>query len=393
MDEQRLTGSLRVALDREAAHHELSSDAWDGVQRRLRRTQWWRTAAAVTAAAVVAAVAIAVPRLLTHRATAPSSAASGRLVIAGHYKLTLSADLSRAVEHGAYTIGYGSVWVAGRDGLYRVVPATGRVVRIRVPGTNPTCGSGVTVGVGAVWVSHGCGVYRIDPRRNRVVATIGVSGAGDVLTVAGGRVWVWDVSGYLVRIDPASNRILPGRSPVGHVSGMTVGDGALWVAGFGDSVTEVDLATGAVLRQLTLNTGPYAAGAGAIWAIGNGQPPLSAHWVYRLSKNTGREVAATFIRYTQATQVAYWSHRIWVLTAPAADSPVSVVGIDPDTGRVGKSVDLCSKYYTRTPSHHPLCITSPATMVAAPGGLWVLGYSNYNYTARQLVHLVLRARR
>ena len=62
-NDQQTAATLRLALDREVANHQLSSGAWPRLERRLRRQPWRRAAIAAVCTAIVATAAAVTPYL------------------------------------------------------------------------------------------------------------------------------------------------------------------------------------------------------------------------------------------------------------------------------------------------------------------------------------------
>jgi YVTN family beta-propeller protein len=87
--------------------------------------------------------------------------------------------------------GFGSVWVAERDGdnVRRIDPVTGRTHQVIAVGHVP---SDVAVGRDSVWVTNHCDgtVSRIDPATNRVVRTIKLGYHPQWLALGRGFAWV-----------------------------------------------------------------------------------------------------------------------------------------------------------------------------------------------------------
>ena len=171
MDHDQIAARIRLALDREAARHQLSPGAWPRIERRLGRRAWRQTAI-VTACVALAAAATATtylwPATPRPAVSHPRQRPAPQLVLASRTRLAQGiTDLAA---------GYGGVWVIGNGVIYRVDPATARTVTaIPIPGIGEW--SHLATGAGAVWVTTGiqaghAGVYRIDPRRNRVTAFI-----------------------------------------------------------------------------------------------------------------------------------------------------------------------------------------------------------------------------
>jgi hypothetical protein len=63
MEHGQIAERLRLALEREAARHEVSPGAWSQIERRLRRQTWRRAGIVAVCVAVAAAGAAAAPYL------------------------------------------------------------------------------------------------------------------------------------------------------------------------------------------------------------------------------------------------------------------------------------------------------------------------------------------
>ena len=234
-DNDQLTATtLRLALDREVAKHQLSSGAWPRLDRSGLRRQPRRRAAIVGVCTAIVATAAAMAPYLWDGLSGPLAShpppqPGPHLVIGARTNVSST---------GPLTTGYGGVWIIGPGVIYRVDPATARTVAtIPTPGTSGK-GSQIVTGAGAVWAtSNGghVGVYRIDPRHNRVMSFIRLQPNPIGIAVAHGRIWVTepkDGPGIVVRIDPRTNRVSGPPIRVGLGPGAIVsGAGTLWVSG------------------------------------------------------------------------------------------------------------------------------------------------------------------
>ena len=72
MRHEQITARLRLALEQEAARHELSAGAWPQIERRLRRQPWRRAGIAAACIAFLAAAVTAAPSLW-HAASGPAA--------------------------------------------------------------------------------------------------------------------------------------------------------------------------------------------------------------------------------------------------------------------------------------------------------------------------------
>jgi streptogramin lyase len=362
MEHDQITARLQLALEREGAKHVMSPDAWQRIERRLRRQAWRRTGIAAVAAAVIAAAGIAAP-YLWHAVSGPA-ASHPRPQPAPPLAVVSRTHLS----HGGtfLTVGYGAIWVTGKGVIYRVDPATAQIVTtIAIPGIGIKQ-SHIATGAGAVWATgrdrSRFGVYRIDPRRNRVTAFIRLPPTPVVITVAYGHVWVNEPRAgpaVVFRIDPRTNRLSGPPIRVGTGGGwMVAGFGALWVTN-GDSngsVSRINPATGTVTRTLTNIPEITAVGAGSLWGTGN------YGGLYRVDPATG-QITAT-MGPKNAVTVTFWAGSAWI----SAEPPGTLIRVDPTSNRVAG---------TAVPAG-----TSPTYITAAANGLWVV-----DSTAGDLLHL------
>lgn len=359
MEHDQIAARLRLALDREAARHELSPGAWPQIERRLGRQVWRRAGIAAACVAVIVAAAAVAPYLWRTVSGPAVSQPHPPLVVAGR------THLSRGITKLA--AGYGGVWVIGPGVIYRVDPATARVATtIPVPGTGEKL-SNIATGAGAVWVTgqrdgH-VGVYRIDPRHNRVTSFIRLRTTPAGITVAYGRVWVTEPKpgpGIVVRIDPQTNHVSGPPIRVGADPGRIVaGAGALWLTSgsYTRWLSRINPATGMVTRILVNIENVDAVGAGSLWVI------PTPGGLQRVDPVTGR-VTAT-IRLPNAVRVTFWANALWASVEP----PGTIVRIDPASNQI---------VGTAVPAG-----TTPIYIAAGPGGLWVAGFDTGN-----LLHLV-----
>ena len=378
-DNDQLTATtLRLALDREIARHQLSPGAWPRLERRLRRQPRRRAAIVGVCTALAAAAAAVTPYLWAGLsgplASHPPSQPGPHLIIGARAPVSST---------GPLTTGYGAVWIIGSGVIYRVDPASARTVAAIPAAGASSKGSQIATGAGAVWAtSNGghVGVYRIDPRRNRVTSFIRLQPNPIGITVAHGRVWVTEPKegpGIVVRIDPRTNRVSGPPIRVGPGPGSIVsGAGTLWVSGM-DYVSRINPATGAVS---TAHGGPWggtdsfgnarisridAAGAGSLWTIG-------VNAVRRVDPANGHVTAA--IPVPHAWLVIYWHGLAWALTGAGPSGLGTVVAIDPASNRVV--------------IHGVPFRGAPMAIAAGPAGLWAI-VANRDHTSQQLVHLAL----
>jgi YVTN family beta-propeller protein len=160
----------------------------------------------------------------------------------------------------------GSAWVtaSGGSSLERIDPARNRVVRR----WSFSGASGVVAAFGSIWVAGSNGVLRVDPATNRATTTVQTE-AGAVWTAASDdAVWVTGIAG-LVRIDPRTNTVVKTIRFGGTVLGdPDVVAGSVWVPEVRrNTVAIVDPATNAVMRTIKVGAGPFVLNqiAGEAW--------------------------------------------------------------------------------------------------------------------------------
>jgi virginiamycin B lyase len=176
---------------------------------------------------------------------------------------------------GTMAIAFGSLWVANcKDGdVYRIDPATARIMAKIPAGVGPSGELNVVAGAGSIWApSETSGlIARIDPAMNAVVATIEVADGTsyqafgyDALWVASGK------SRSLQRVDPQVNAVTH-TVGLGDMPGfLAAGEGAVWIQEQGDgTVARIDPASVAVTARIkvgdNLKWGDIDTGGGKIW--------------------------------------------------------------------------------------------------------------------------------
>lgn len=370
---------IKDELHRMGGEIEPRPGAWVALEAAIRRNGKRRIGAGLVALALTAGTSVALPRLLSERASE-----DGTLARPETFKLVHRATipLSECSEPASdcdrpfvynIAIGFGSAWInRGRD-LVRIDLATNRISRLD-PATVgldvadfPTAIEDVAVGAGAVWVWHTTSsraeqVSRIDPATNRLVATIplprlrGVGGHGDrLVTVGAGSVWAIvggsqsPPSGLdvveVVRIDPRRNRSSGTFSA--NTRRLAVGERAAWYADENLGLIRVDpqTLTGESIPDTPIDAAGIAAGAGAVWLTtgdphekGNGSliriDPHSERVVSRIRLSAGGPIvvgqgAVWFIDFADGSELAWLD--------PASDRIVGRVSI-PTRGPVDLAV-------------------------------------------------------
>jgi serine/threonine-protein kinase len=161
---------------------------------------------------------------------------------------------------------------SGPDPLYRIDPATGRVVAEIVIGENV---QGVGFGPGGTWVVTSDGTLsQVRPGARSVSQTFHVSDDASGIAVGAGAVWVTSNLGSAVyRFDPRTHRSRTVSLP-GAVTGIAVDASGVWVLdGAAGTVTRIDpdtLLTGDPIR-VGADPSDIAVGAGYVWVADPGE--------------------------------------------------------------------------------------------------------------------------
>jgi hypothetical protein len=138
-------------------------------------------------------------------------------------------------------------WIAADNtgetpGLFGVTSTGGRAVRINGNGavgwtaSTSRIESPVVVGLGSVWAAGRSGLYRLDPVDGEVQAKISVNDEAAQLAVGGGYVWMVSLCEtkkgevyQLLKIDPRTDRIVNQMKLDGPIDNISFGSGALWM--------------------------------------------------------------------------------------------------------------------------------------------------------------------
>ena len=174
------------------------------------------------------------------------------------------------------SVGFGSLWMMGREKLVRVALADNAVTEIPVKGAAGEFRRTV-VGEGAVWVADNQTIYKIDPKTNLVVMTIPAdfpvnSGVEGIIGVGEGSVWA--VTGgssdqVLRRCSAqtgAEQATIPLPSPSARA--VVIDFGSIWIAGTREvELYRIDPATSQIVATIDLHSRPttLTSGEGSVW--------------------------------------------------------------------------------------------------------------------------------
>lgn len=335
---QDFVTTLRVQL-REAAERE----AHRGPARRaLPQARPLLLAGALAAVAVV--VALAVGTLGTTKHAAPATRAPhivARLAIANQGG-TLSTgfgslwtyDNSGVLRLGADGViaaripirgdindayaGAGAMWAVTDDRVYRIDPATNRIVaRIPLPPPSRSYG-GVFPEPGAVWVANADSALHIDLRTNRIDRSVDLDRGGEAARGFAGephRSYMLRRDGLLETLDSRTYRRLALARPQTDGLPVAASHGAVLLQN-GAGIATVDARTGKAGWRTNLGTSRINGalyGDGALWV--QGTPASGEHdQLWKLDPRTGRVLAALPLPDFGVAGMAATSGRLWIMS-------------------------------------------------------------------------------
>ena len=166
---------------------------------------------------------------------------------------------TRSVRLGGAVIavrsGFGSIWALDSGGtLYRLDPATGKVVRRGVLGLSAAYN--IWIGGGSLWVAddQAAQVVRVSPRTAHVIARVRTGDGPAAMAFDGDTGWVLSHrETTLSRIDLTTNRSTP-LARLGHDTPerMVWARGSLWITGRGTDLLKVDPADGSIDQTIEI---------------------------------------------------------------------------------------------------------------------------------------------
>ncbi len=176
-------------------------------------------------------------------------------------------------------IGKNSVWISneGLNLMQRYDPQTNKIlanVKVKMP-----CAA-FTIGFGSVWVAS-CAdhtIVRINLKNNQIEAAIplAIADAEGSIVAAEGGVWVLsDKKGKLLRIDPSTNKITAVIEVAPNSFAAVAGYGSIWITNTGDdanvngSVQRINPKTNKIEATISVGKQPrfLAAGENGIWTL------------------------------------------------------------------------------------------------------------------------------
>jgi hypothetical protein len=226
------------------------------------------------------------------------------------------------------------LWVSGELTLYRLDPATRRIVRqltlYRLDRENATRRvpldlSSVTLNQGTPWAANLAEgetfIYKLASDTGRI--QLKEPADSEIVGMTRGAGWVWAIShdrGTLLRVDPRSGRFTRTRfSSEPH--GVAFGAGYVWVAMYHQgTILRIDPATGRVVGA-PIGVGfppePMAAAGGLLWAIpstGGYMADPRRHTVLKIAVSDGR-ILGSFRTEGRPRAVVAEPDGAWVATS------------------------------------------------------------------------------
>jgi ABC-type transport system substrate-binding protein/tRNA A-37 threonylcarbamoyl transferase component Bud32 len=217
---------------------------------------------------------------------------------------------------GAITSRGNSVWVAQDNGseVEELDADSGKVIR-RLTIHGGQSEGGVAYGAGSLWLVSGNGVIRVDPKSGRIVKGFPVTGtSGMRIVFADGAVYAArQGNGFVVKIDPVANRITFHEALHGWVSDLVVGGGSVWVSIVPGGVYRLGEDNLSLRQTLSTSSDPeqISFGGGALWITDPTAGSLS-----RVAQVSGaRETFSG--RGAEPVTAAYHDGLVWVAASPS----------------------------------------------------------------------------
>jgi len=230
-------------------------------------------------------------------------------------------------------VGDEGVWVATRDAVARIDPATNRAEVVQRMDEAPTK-PGIAVGAGSVWaIGPSTTVVRIDASSGDVVATIELPNAARVVAFGEGSLWVGMFNSDVARVDPATNQV-DGTTEAGlGPSGITVSPGAVWAVGESSGeVVRIEPEAVRVVGRVSVGElpGPIDADGDEVWV---GVQRTSE--IARIDPETNGVSNRISVDDAKGVRpfplaVALGDGDVWVATTGGR-----ILRVDPVTGRLG----------------------------------------------------------
>src|SRR5258708_25869378 len=179
----------------------------------------------------------------------------------------------------AFTIGFGSVWVAScTDQSIVRISLENNSIQATIPLPIADAEGSIVAAEGSVWVlSDKKGkLSKINPKTNKVVATIDVAPNSFAAAAGYGSVWITNtgdnptMNGSVQRIDPKSNKIIATIEAGKQPRFLAVGEGGIWA--FNQtvgSISRIDPIANKVIANILCDVpgtgGDIAAGEVYVW--------------------------------------------------------------------------------------------------------------------------------
>jgi class 3 adenylate cyclase/streptogramin lyase len=139
--------------------------------------------------------------------------------------------LKDGVDARSIAVGQGAVWLGGSNGVTRMDPVTGAILKSIDVGGPPSVSTSIAVGGAAVWFARGSApkVWQIETRTNAITQTFAVGAGPASVAVGEGGVWVANsIDGTVSRIGSNEATIplgAPSRGVVARYGGVWTSPG------------------------------------------------------------------------------------------------------------------------------------------------------------------------
>jgi streptogramin lyase len=201
--------------------------------------------------------------------------------------LTITTDIFGA--QGSIAAGFGSVWVVTFDKRDKRLTRYNAVTGASEAAIDlPEAGEGVLAAFGNIWVTaaNRPALYRIDPASNRVVGTIATYGRTHLLAAdERDSLWLWfDVEGVVQRVDAQTGNITAtietGTSNMESDGDIAIGNGSVWTINRASIVSRIDMQTN---QAAGTYRPPIGTSQGRRLRFGSNSIWLSGNAIYRIT--------------------------------------------------------------------------------------------------------------
>jgi DNA-binding beta-propeller fold protein YncE len=137
--------------------------------------------------------------------------------------------LKEGVDAHSIAVGQGAIWLGGNNGVTRMDPATGAILKAIDVGGPPSVSTSIAVGGADVWFARGSApkVWEIETRTNAITQTFAVGAGPAWVAVGEGGVWVANsIDGTVSRLG-STEATIPLGAPT---RGVVAAYGGVWTS-------------------------------------------------------------------------------------------------------------------------------------------------------------------